>query len=42
LWVLEEGVKAGEHVIVKGLQQVRSGAKVTPTVEPLQAEPAGG
>jgi RND family efflux transporter MFP subunit len=42
LWVVDEGVKAGEHVIVKGLQQVRGGAKVTPTVEPLRAEPAGG
>jgi membrane fusion protein, multidrug efflux system len=42
LWVVDDGVKAGEHVIVKGLQQVRSGAKVTPTLEPLRAEPAGG
>jgi RND family efflux transporter MFP subunit len=35
LWVVEEGVKAGEQVVVKGVQQVRAGAKVTPTVEPL-------
>src|SRR5689334_11390700 len=42
LWVVDEGVKPGEHVVVKGLQQVRSGAKVTPTVEPLAPEPAGG
>jgi RND family efflux transporter MFP subunit len=37
LWVVDEGLRAGEHVVVKGLQQVRSGTKVTPTVEPLPA-----
>ena len=35
LWVVDEGLRAGETVVVKGLQQVRSGTKVTPTVEPL-------
>ena len=35
LWVVDEGLRTGEHVVVKGLQQVRSGTKVTPTVEPL-------
>ena len=35
LWVVDEGVRAGEAVVVKGLQQVRSGARVTPTVGPL-------
>lgn len=42
LWVVDEGVEAGEHVIVKGLQQARPGQKVTPTLEPLPTEPAGG
>ena len=35
LWVVEEGVKPGEHVVVKGLQQLRAGMRVEPTVEPL-------
>jgi RND family efflux transporter MFP subunit len=40
LWVVEEGVRAGEHVVVKGLQQVRAGMRVEPILEtPL--EPAG-
>jgi RND family efflux transporter MFP subunit len=41
LWVVEEGVKAGEQVVVKGVQQVRAGAKVTPTVEPLPSTTGG-
>ena len=39
LWVVEEGVKAGEHVVVKGLQQVRAGMRVEATVEPLPPAP---
>ncbi len=35
LWVVEEGVKPGEHVVVKGVQQVRAGMRVEPTVEAL-------
>ncbi|RPH80235.1 MAG: efflux RND transporter periplasmic adaptor subunit [Candidatus Rokuibacteriota bacterium] len=31
LWVIEEGLKPGEKVIVEGLQRVREGAVVTPT-----------
>ncbi|MGH7402808.1 MAG: HlyD family secretion protein, partial [Candidatus Rokuibacteriota bacterium] len=45
LWVVEDGVEAGEHVVVKGLQQIRPGAKVEPSVEafPVDApEPAPG
>lgn len=42
LWVVDDGVKPGEHVVVKGLQQVRAGMKVTPTVEEIRPEPAGG
>jgi RND family efflux transporter MFP subunit len=33
LWVVEEGLKPGEHVVVKGLQQVRAGMRVEPTLE---------
>jgi len=40
LWVIEEGLKAGERVIVEGLQKVRDGAVVSPKAAP--AEPAGG
>ena len=39
LWVVDEGVKAGEHVVVKGLQQIRAGARVEPIVEALPATP---
>jgi RND family efflux transporter MFP subunit len=35
LWVVDEGVKPGEHVVIKGLQQVRVGIRVEPTVEAL-------
>ncbi len=33
LWVVEEGVKPGEQVVVKGLQRVRAGMRVDPTPE---------
>jgi RND family efflux transporter MFP subunit len=39
LWVVEDGVKAGEHVVVKGLQQIRAGIRVEPTLEALPATP---
>jgi membrane fusion protein (multidrug efflux system) len=39
LWVVEEGVKAGEHVVIKGLQQVRAGMRVEPILESLSATP---
>ena len=39
LWVVEDGVKAGEHVVVKGLQQIRAGIRVEPTLEQLPATP---
>jgi RND family efflux transporter MFP subunit len=41
LWVVEEGVKPGEHVVTKGLQQVRAGMRVEPTVETLPAATGG-
>jgi hypothetical protein len=37
--VVDEGVKPGEHVVVKGLQQIRSGIRVEPTLETLPATP---
>jgi membrane fusion protein, multidrug efflux system len=40
LWVIEEGLKPGERVIVEGLQKVREGAVVTP--KPMTAEAAAG
>jgi membrane fusion protein (multidrug efflux system) len=39
LWVINEGLKPGERVIVAGLQNVRAGAVVKAT--PVEAEPAG-
>ncbi len=32
MWVVESGLKPGEHIIVQGLQKVRAGGKVVPTV----------
>jgi membrane fusion protein (multidrug efflux system) len=44
LWVVEEGLKPGERVVVEGLQKVRDGAIVNPKpAEPVasaKAEPA--
>jgi membrane fusion protein, multidrug efflux system len=33
LWVVEDGVKPGEQVVVRGLQQIRPGMRVEPTLE---------
>lgn len=41
LWVVEDGLKAGEQVIVKGLQRVQPGMRVEPTVEALPQATAG-
>ncbi len=42
LWVVEDGVKSGEQVVVKGLHQIRPGLRVEPTVEPFpQPAPKG-
>ena len=35
-WVIEEGLKPGERIVVEGLQKVREGAPV----QPLPAQPA--
>jgi membrane fusion protein (multidrug efflux system) len=39
LWVIEEGLKAGEKVVVEGLQKVRDGSVVSP--KPAAKNPAG-
>jgi membrane fusion protein (multidrug efflux system) len=31
MWVIESGLKAGEKVVVDGLQRIRNGMTVTPT-----------
>jgi membrane fusion protein (multidrug efflux system) len=41
LWVIEEGLKPGERVIVEGLQRVREGATVNPKPAPAGAAKAG-
>jgi membrane fusion protein, multidrug efflux system len=42
LWVVENGLKPGEQVVVKGLQQLRTGVLVEPTLEEIRSETAGG
>jgi multidrug efflux system membrane fusion protein len=39
LRVIEDGLKAGEVIVVNGLQRVRPGAAVTPETVPMQATP---
>lgn len=47
-WVIRDGLKAGEKVIVEGFQKVRPGAPVEPTdwkaadAQPVEAKPADG
>jgi len=36
LWVIDNGLKAGERVVVEGLQKIRPGAKVKPETVPLE------
>jgi len=49
LWVIDSGLKAGERVVVEGIQKVRTGVKVKPEMVPIeegesaaQGAPAGG
>jgi membrane fusion protein (multidrug efflux system) len=39
LWVIEQGLKPGEKVVVEGLQRVRDGMLVSP--KPVPPAPAG-
>ena len=41
LWVIEEGLKPGEKVIVQGLQKVREGSTVTAKPQPAPGDGAG-
>jgi membrane fusion protein, multidrug efflux system len=36
LWIVEQGVKPGERVVVEGLDKVKAGAKVKPTVAEIR------
>jgi membrane fusion protein, multidrug efflux system len=36
LWVIDSGLKAGEKIVVEGLQKVRDGVTVNPTVVDIQ------
>jgi membrane fusion protein (multidrug efflux system) len=38
LWVIDEGLKPGEQVVVEGLQQLKEGTAVTPKPVPPAAE----
>jgi RND family efflux transporter MFP subunit len=38
MWVIDEGLKPGEQVVVEGLQQLKEGAAVTPKPARLSAE----
>jgi membrane fusion protein, multidrug efflux system len=40
LVILDSGLKAGERIVVEGIQKVRAGAKVKPTLVPLEETPA--
>jgi membrane fusion protein, multidrug efflux system len=40
LWVIDEGLKPGESVIVEGIQKVKAGMPVTP--KPFQETPSAG
>jgi membrane fusion protein (multidrug efflux system) len=46
LWVIDAGLKAGERVVVDGVQKVRAGIKVTPVPTTIEegasAAPSGG
>ena len=42
LWVIEEGLSAGDRVIVEGLQKVRDGMVVAPKVVPAETKSADG
>lgn len=38
LWMIEQGLAPGDRVIVEGLQKVRNGVTVTPTVVPVKED----
>jgi membrane fusion protein (multidrug efflux system) len=42
LWVITDGLKAGDHVVVEGLQRIRDGVTVTAKPAPPGEVPKGG
>ena len=42
MWVIEEGLKPGERVVVEGLQRVQDGMTVTPKAQPAASAAAAG
>ena len=46
LWVIENGLQAGDRVVVEGMQKAREGLTVNPTVVPIEesaaAKPGAG
>ncbi len=42
LWVIENGLNPGDRVVVEGLQKVRPGITVNPTVVTIEDAPASG
>ena len=40
LWVIDEGLKPGERVVVEGLQRIREGATVNPKPVPAETKSA--
>jgi membrane fusion protein (multidrug efflux system) len=40
LWVIESGLAAGETIVVEGMQKVREGVVVKPTVVAIEDKPA--
>jgi multidrug efflux pump subunit AcrA (membrane-fusion protein) len=38
MWVIEEGLKPGEQVVIGGLQQLKEGTLVTPKLVHLSGE----
>ncbi len=40
LIILDSGLKAGERIVVEGMQKVRAGSKVNPQLVPLEETPA--
>ena len=41
LWIMEEGLKPGDRVVLEGFQRLRDGMVVNPTAPPPAAPPAG-
>jgi hypothetical protein len=39
MWIVDDGLKPGEHVVVEGVQKVRDNMQVNPT---LMAAPVQG